>query len=241
VRGFAKAKMQGFSQLVVSLTGAPASKPAARVSDETCLRSGCHSVRELTGVRYVRRLFYFNHSTHLGSAFAAASLGGPAGRPAKNWRGPELRCTSCHTDVGPESHFAVDTNACFTCHFETAGPSGPDPRPSIASVGCVNCHTVPQGSDRFDHAAAGVKPGDDCAACHAGLSRGSVAVEERQCRHCHLERSQDLLRAGTAAIHRQHVRDAAIGCDWCHGVIRHRLERQPVAAARVIASGKERE
>jgi len=241
VRGFAKAKMQGFSQLVVSLTGAPASKPAARVSDETCLRSGCHSVRELTGVRYVRRLFYFNHSTHLGSAFAAASLGGPAGRPAKNWRGPELRCTSCHTDVGPESHFAVDTNACFTCHFETAGPSGPDPRPSIASVGCVNCHAVPQGSDRFDHAAAGVKPGDDCAACHAGLSRGSVAVEERQCRHCHLERSQDLLRAGTAAIHRQHVRDAAIGCDWCHGVIRHRLERQPVAAARVIASGKERE
>jgi len=37
------------------------------------------------------------------------------------------------------------------------------------------------------------------------------------------------------------VRDAAIGCDWCHGVIRHRLERQPVAAARVIASGKQRE
>lgn len=240
VRGFAKAKMQGFSQLVISLTGAPASKPAARVSDGICLRSGCHSVRELAGVRYVRHLYYFNHATHLGSTFAAASLGAPA----KNWRGPELRCTSCHTDVGPESHFAVDTNACFTCHFKTVG----DPRPSIAGVGCVNCHAVPQGgvpsgpgADRFDHAAAGVTPGDDCAGCHAGLSRGSVAVEERQCRHCHLERSEDLLRAGTTAIHRQHVRDAAIGCDWCHGVIRHHLDRQPVAAARVIASGKERE
>ena len=164
VRGFAKAKIQGFSQLVVSLTGAPASKPAARVSDETCLGSGCHSTRELVGVRYARRVYNFNHATHLGSAFRAAGFGGPGGYPAKNWRGPELRCTSCHTDVGPESHFAVDTNACFTCHFETTGPGGTEPRPSIAGVGCVNCHAVPKGErghDRFDHAAAGVTPDDD--------------------------------------------------------------------------------
>jgi nitrate/TMAO reductase-like tetraheme cytochrome c subunit len=244
VRGYAKAKMQGVSQLVISLTGTASSKPAARVNDGTCLHSGCHSVRELASVRYPRRLFYFNHATHLGSAFAAASLGGPAGRPTKNWRGPELRCTSCHTDVGPESHFAVDTNACLTCHFETTGPGGHGPRPSIGGVGCVQCHAVPQGErgpDRFDHAAAGVTPDDDtCAGCHADVSRGSVAVEERQCRHCHLERSEELLRAGKTAIHRQHVRDDAIGCDWCHGVIRHRLDRQPVATARVIASGKER-
>jgi nitrate/TMAO reductase-like tetraheme cytochrome c subunit len=241
VRGYAKAKMRGFSELVISLTGASsAPKPAARVSDETCLRSGCHSTRDLAGVRYPRRLFYFNHATHLRGTFVAASLGAPA----KNWRGPELRCTSCHTDVGPESHFAVDTNACFTCHFET----GTEPRPAIATVGCVNCHAVPQGgapsgpgSDRFDHVAAGVTPDADCAGCHAGLSRGSVAVEERQCRHCHLERSEDLLRAGTTAIHRQHVRDAAIGCDWCHGVIRHHLDRQSVATARAVASAKERE
>ncbi len=244
VRGFAKAKMQGFSELVISLTGAPVSKPAARVSDDTCLRSGCHSTRELTGVLHARRLFYFNHATHLRGTFAQAGLGAPG----KNWRGPELRCTSCHTDVGPESHFAVDTNACFTCHFETGGPNGLDPRPAIAGVGCVNCHAVPQGgvpsgpgAEPFDHAAAGVTPSADCAGCHAGLSHGSVAVEERQCRHCHLERSEDLLRAGETAIHRRHVRDDAIGCDWCHGVIRHHLDRQPVANARVAVSGKERE
>ncbi len=248
VRGFAKAKIQGFSQLVVSLTGAPATKPAAIVNDATCLHGGCHSTRELTGVLYARRLFYFNHAKHLGSTFAAASFDGPGGgpSPAKDWRGPELRCTSCHTDVGPESHVAVDTNACFTCHFETAGSSAPSPQPSIAGVGCVACHAVPQGgapagagAGQFDHAAAGVTPDDAvCAGCHADLSRGSMAVEDRQCRHCHLERSQDLLRAGETAIHRQHVRDAAIGCDWCHGVIRHRLDRQPVATARVAGSGK---
>jgi nitrate/TMAO reductase-like tetraheme cytochrome c subunit len=241
VRGYAKAKMQGLSQLVTSLTGAPASKPAARVNDETCLHSGCHSLGQLAGVRYARRVFYFNHATHLGSAFRAGS----GGHSAKNWRGPELRCTSCHTDVSPESHFAVDTNACITCHFEAAGPGGKAAQPALASVGCVTCHAVPQGergADRFEHASAGVTPDDSaCAGCHSDLSHGSVAVEERQCRHCHLERAQDLLRAGMTAIHSKHVRDAAVGCDWCHGVIRHRLNRPPAAGTRLIASGKKRE
>ncbi len=232
--GYARAKMQGFSELVVSLTGTQASKPAAKVSDRTCLQSGCHSVRQLTGVRYARRVYYFNHAIHLGNTFAEAGFR----VPAKNWRGPELRCTTCHTDTGPESHFSVDTNACFTCHFEAAG----EPRPAIAAVGCVNCHAVPQGergAEGFVHATAGVTPNDDaCAGCHAGLSHGSAAVEERQCRHCHIERSEELLRAGAPAIHQRHVRDAAVGCDWCHGVIRHRRDMQPVATARVIRSGR---
>ena len=242
VGGYAKAKMQGLSQLVISLTGAPASKPAARVSDENCLHSGCHDIRQLAAVRYARGVYYFKHATHLRSAFAAAGFA----TPAKTWRGPELRCTSCHTDVGPESHFAVDTNACFTCHFEGGGGNGHDPRPAIAGVGCVACHAVPQGgaasvagAERFDHAAAGVTPSDEaCDGCHAGLSRGSLAVEARQCRHCHLERSESLLRAGMPAIHRRHVLDAAVGCDWCHGVIRHQLDRQPVVTAQALAGAE---
>lgn len=177
ISGFAKAKIQGFSQLVVSLTGSSGTKPAAHVDDRTCLSSGCHSTDQLAGARYVRRVFYFNHATHLRNL---VTPGHAASSAAKPWHGPELRCTSCHTDVGPESHFAVDTNACITCHFQAAS----DPSPSVAGVGCVACHGVPKGergSDRFEHAAAGVTANDAaCDACHGGLTRGTVAVEDRR-------------------------------------------------------------
>jgi nitrate/TMAO reductase-like tetraheme cytochrome c subunit len=218
LRGYAKAKMQGLSELVISLTGTASSKPNAHVNDENCLRSGCHILGQLAATRYVRRVYYFNHATHMHP-------------DAAGWRGPQLRCTSCHADVGPESHFAVDTNACFTCHFHGAG----EPQPAMAAVGCATCHAVPQGERglaKFDHAAAGVTPRDtECAGCHAGLSTGSQVVEERRCRHCHLERSAGLLRAGATAIHTRHVRGQGIACDWCHDEIRHRQEPQSVAAA----------
>lgn len=204
LRGYVRAKVQGFSELVVALTGTQRGKPTARVGDETCLRSGCHARERLPQAQYVGGKFYFRHGAHLGALE----------------RGPELRCTSCHADTGPESHFAVDTNACFTCHFRAASP----PRPATA-VGCVACHGVPQGprgSATFDHGTAGVARTDSaCAACHAGVSRGSGAVEQRRCRHCHIERAERLMPAGISAIHARHVRGEALACDWCHSVIRH--------------------
>jgi len=225
--GYAKAKMQGLSELVITLTGTQSTKPTAHVRDENCLRSGCHDVGQLTATRYAGRVYYFRHATHMRGAFLAAGLR----VDAKTWRGPDLRCTSCHTGVGPESHFAVDTNACFTCHFQGAT----EPRPVLAGVGCVACHAVPggeRGAAKFDHAAAGVSRDDQaCAGCHADLTHGSQAVEERRCRHCHLERSVNLLRAGTSAIHLEHVRGQGIACDWCHDEIRHKLEPPAVASA----------
>jgi len=233
LRGYAKAKMQGLSELVITMTGTQSAKPTAHVNDQNCLRSGCHTVGQLAATRYVRRVYYFSHATHMRGAFLAAGLR----VDEKTWRGPDLRCTSCHTDVGPESHFAVDTNACFTCHFHGGG----EPEPVIAGVGCVGCHAVPageRGAGRFEHAAAGVTANDEaCAGCHAGLTHGSQVVEERRCRHCHLEHSEGLLRAGAPAIHREHVRGQGIACDWCHDEIRHRQEPQVEASTRPSAGG----
>ncbi len=202
LRGYARAKLQGVSELVLTLTGTQAHKPAAAVSDHTCLSSGCHSTAELARVRRVSGKYFFSHATHTGPLS----------------RGPELRCGSCHTDVGPETHFALDTNACFTCHLKAASP----PK-AVSATGCVTCHGAlegPRGASAYSHAGTEAKD-QACAACHEGVSRGTQAVEQRRCRHCHIERPAALMKAGQAEIHRRHVREASTACDRCHGVIRH--------------------
>jgi len=203
VRGYVKAKFQGTSQLVATITHTQAHRPIAQVNNTTCLSSGCHSIDALAQPLYVRQTYFFNHAKHLGMIA----------------RGPELRCTSCHTAVSTESHFAVDTNACFTCHFKAAS----EPRPATA-IGCVSCHCVPvvRQAGGFDHAAAGATASDEsCASCHERVAAGSPAVEPRECRHCHAETAVSLLAAGSTAIHSKHVTDKGVACDWCHGVVRH--------------------
>jgi nitrate/TMAO reductase-like tetraheme cytochrome c subunit len=213
IRGFLKAKFKGTSQLVATITNTQAHRPIAEVKNATCLKSGCHSMDVLGQRLHVRRTFFFSHEKHLGA------IG----------RGPELRCTSCHTAVDTESHFAVDTNACFTCHFKAAS----DPRPATAT-GCVGCHGLPGGAQvvaSFDHAALGVTASDEsCVSCHERVAIGSPAVEPRQCRHCHSETSATLLTSGTLAIHSLHVTDKGVACDWCHGVVRHAKSDMVVAA-----------
>jgi len=198
LRGYFKAKVRGVSELVVTLTGTQAYKPVAEVKNETCLKSDCHSADELAQRLHIAEAYYFNHSMHLSST----------------GRGPQLRCTSCHTDVGPEMHFGVDTNTCFTCHFQPA-----------TAVGCVACHGLPEGArgaSGFDHAASGVIATDEtCLSCHAELTRGTPAVEERGCRRCHLAKPAELLATNSRAIHQKHVNGRGIGCDWCHGVVKH--------------------
>jgi len=204
LRGYLKAKLQGTAELVATLTRTQAYKPMAEVRNETCLTRDCHSTDQLARRLRIRGAYYFNHSVHVSST----------------GRGPELRCTSCHTDVGPETHFGVDTNACFTCHFAVTG----EPQPTT-TMSCVACHGLPEdarGVSGFDHAAAGVMATDEtCLSCHADLTRGLPTVEQRQCRHCHLESPAGLIAAGSPAIHGKHVRDKGIGCDWCHGVVKH--------------------
>lgn len=202
VRGFVKAKFQGTSQLVATITHTQAHRPVAQVNNATCLSSGCHSLETLRQTLYVRQTYFFNHANHLGAIA----------------RGPELRCTSCHTAVDTGTHFAVDTNACFTCHFKSASETQP-----ATAIGCVSCHGVPtQTAGGFDHAAAGVAASDQsCLSCHEHAASGSPAVEARECHHCHAEATGALLSAGTPFIHSKHVTDKGVACDWCHGVVKH--------------------
>jgi len=179
-----------------SHAGTPAGCPSEQC--QTCLSGGCHSMETLRQPLFVHQTYFFDHLKHLGSL------------P----HGPELRCTSCHTAVDTESHFAADTNACFTCHFQTATKT----RPATA-IGCVGRHGVPtRTAAGFDHVAGGVTATDAaCRSCHEPVSSGSPAVETRQRHHCHAETPATLLPAGTPFIHRKHVTDKGLACDWCHG------------------------
>ncbi len=198
VGGFVKAKIQGTSELVTMLTGRQKAKPIAEVDDGRC--SECHAMEALRGPILVDQRYLFDHETHRGALA----------------RGPELRCTSCHTDTGAESHFAVDTNACMTCHFKTASPPAP-----VGRAGCVSCHGVPRTA-AFDHADASVAASDaSCLECHEGMSTGTTAVEVRRCRHCHNEGAETLRTASAKAVHEIHVKGKGTGCDWCHGVVHH--------------------
>ncbi len=214
--GYLRAKMKGTSQLVATLTQTGRNRPEAQVSNETCMRGGCHSAAQLARPVMLRTVS-FQHQNHL-SAMP---------------RGPELRCTSCHTSVDPETHFAVDTNTCFTCHFFRVPPKPKESlggasaglsevRASTTGPDCLECHRLPQHNVAFDHVAAGIKPENSgCASCHAAVVSGAPAVEPRQCRHCHVERASQLMAAGAPEIHRRHVLGQGVGCDWCHGAVRH--------------------
>jgi len=83
-----KSKMRGkftaLSMLVNYMTGIyKKSKPWAEITDESCLRSGCHSKRLLQGKVLFKKGIIFDHLPHL----------------TKLRRGKKLRCTSCHSQI----------------------------------------------------------------------------------------------------------------------------------------------
>jgi hypothetical protein len=177
------------------LTGRQKAKPIAEVANGRC--SECHAMDARRGPILVDQRYFFDHATHRGELA----------------RGPELRCTSCHTDTGAESHFAVDTNSCITCHFKTASPPAP-----VGRAGCVSCHGVPQTA-AFDHTGASVAASDaSCLECHEGCRpgrpRSSAAHATATTKGGD---APDRLREGGSRDSRQ-GRD---GCDWCHGVVHH--------------------
>src|SRR3989337_233241 len=95
-------KYQALSQVVKWATQTYSSKPFAEIEDGSCLRSGCHSDRLLTGkVTYKRRIL-FDHKPHLEGVR----------------RGRQLRCTSCHSQIVVRTHIEVTDTTCFLCHFK---------------------------------------------------------------------------------------------------------------------------
>ena len=201
-----KGKFQALSQVAKYVTRTAGTKPWADVSDTSCTRSGCHSVRMLEGPVQFGRIA-FDHRHHLLEAR----------------RGRRLRCVSCHSQIVQGEHVSVTESVCFTCHFM---PDSHGKRPEHAS-GCLTCHGPPSepvmiGERPFDHREYTAR-GVDCRECHDPVVEGDGLVRRERCHSCHAEIGHIERIGETAFMHETHVTNRKVECFECHDEIRHGL------------------
>ncbi len=200
-----RGKMLGLVQLAKYVTQTEGPRPVAEIPDASCLRSGCHEKRLLSG-RVDFRGVSFDHRPHLGELR----------------EGKKLRCTSCHGQVEQGTHMAVTVTTCFLCHFKD----------NFFNEGlgrCNRCHQIPDkefalgGGVLFNHDLA-YDRGVECENCHGDLIRGAGEVPRERCRVCH-NRASDLERISDHQfMHQVHVTDHKVDCVDCHLEIQHQLD-----------------
>jgi nitrate/TMAO reductase-like tetraheme cytochrome c subunit len=216
--GEVRGKMAGLVQLAKYVTQTQGPRPVAEVPDASCLRSGCHDTRLLSG-RVDFHGIPFDHTPHLGE-----------GR-----RGKKLRCTSCHSQIVQGQHIAVTTSTCFLCHFKD--------QPFNQDLGaCTRCHQIPEksydlgGGVKFTHELAYQK-GVDCVNCHGDLIRGKGEVPRERCMVCH-NREDDLKRISDHVfLHKKHVTEHAVNCLNCHSTIQHSKDKEKIVHAAADCAG----
>jgi len=169
-----RGKFTAISMLVNYATGVyRKSKPWAEISDQSCLREGCHETRLLQGSVPFKEGIIFDHIHHL----------------TQDRRGKTLRCTSCHSQIVQGTHMTVTEETCFLCHFKDQ-PTG-----SKMSM-CTRCHNAPLATDSaavvFDHTEM-VQKKVDCRLCHGSMALGNGNVPKERCSYCHAE----VITAGT--------------------------------------------
>ncbi len=213
IGGKVRGKLLGLVQLLKYVTASAGPRPAAEIPDASCLRSGCHESRLLSGrvdlhVKGADKeiVIPFDHTPHL-----------QAGR-----RGKTLRCTSCHSQIVQGKHMTVTTTTCILCHFK-------DKPFNEGLSSCTHCHQIPQrefdlgGGVKFTHELA-FKNGVDCKNCHADLKRGNGDVPRERCLSCH-NREGDLAKIDDHVfMHQKHVTEHKVDCLQCHAPILHKLD-----------------
>jgi nitrate/TMAO reductase-like tetraheme cytochrome c subunit len=226
-------KYQALSQVVKWATHTYSSKPFAEVEDGSCLRSGCHDRNQLKGQKVFKRGIRFDHGRHLGTWGASTGSPKPPLRSERlgeagalldgGRRGPQLRCTSCHSQIVVSTHIQVTESTCFLCHFKGV-KTGRELQPV---AGCTGCHESPQrdikvGSVRFNHEDVR-RRGVACQSCHLNVVEGSGEAPRERCLTCHNQPEKLERYADTPAIHAHHVASHNIECGRCHTTIKHKL------------------
>ena len=212
VGGKVRGKMLGLVQLLKYVTASAGPRPSAEIPDASCLRSGCHETRLLSG-RVDFHGIAFDHTPHM----------------KEGHRGKTLRCTSCHSQIVQGSHMTVTTTTCFLCHFKD--------QPFNQQLSrCTRCHQIPQrefdlgGDVKFNHALAFEKR-VDCASCHSDLIRGNGNVPRERCLSCH-NREGDLAKIGDHEfMHNKHVTEHKVDCIQCHTPIEHNRDAHKIEHA----------
>lgn len=178
------------------------SKPWAEISDESCLRKGCHEKRLLEGKVKFKKVV-FDHRIHLTDLK----------------RGKRLRCTSCHSQIVQGEHITVTESTCFICHFKKS-----EHYPRIAD--CSHCHhkedLTSEKTSRFNHSFV-FDNGFSCDKCHSQTIIGDGEVPKENCYKCHWERDRLEKYIDTDLMHSTHITSHKIECNLCHMEIQHKI------------------
>ena len=202
-----KGKMTAVSMLVNYFTGVyRKNKPWAEISDLSCMRTGCHEKRKLTGKVNYKKNIIFDHGPHLSDLR----------------REKKLRCTSCHSQIVQGSHISVTETTCFLCHFKDI-----DPVKENKMNRCTKCHTPPfkkSGETEkvlYDHKFV-LEKKIECQKCHGEMVVGDGTVLKVRCNNCHFEKEKIKQFDNTELMHKNHITDHKIECDQCHTDIQHK-------------------
>ena len=197
-------KIAGLVQVVKYVSHSYAPKPHAMISNESCMRPGCHAEMDHEKETY---LFHgrikFRHDKHLN------------GSP----RGKTLNCVSCHGYTGMGEHISITKTTCLTCHFYDR-KSKP-----VATGQCTTCHSLPDKpvtfmGQEFKHRKflAG-KENVRCEHCHNQVTQGAGAISPTRCRSCHSNKPREI--GDHDEFHITHVSKGHFDCLQCHDEIKH--------------------
>lgn len=180
------------------------SKPWAEISDESCLRPGCHEKRLLEGSVKFQKIV-FDHKIHFEDLK----------------RGKSLRCTSCHSQIVQGEHITVTESTCFICHFKES-----DHYPKISE--CSHCHhkeDLASERSRYNHSFV-FDNGFHCDKCHSQTIIGDGAVPGENCYKCHWETDRLNKYEDTDLMHSTHITSHKIECNLCHLEIQHKIVKE---------------
>lgn len=203
IEGTVRGKFTALSMLTNYATGVyKKSKPWAEISDNSCLREGCHQTRLLEGKVEFKEGIIFDHKPHL----------------TEDRRGKRLRCTSCHSQIVQGSHMTVTEETCFLCHFK-------EQQEGAQMASCTFCHQAPVAGDSdrvilFDHTEM-LNKNADCRLCHGQMAQGEGNVPKDRCSYCHAEAGKIEKYSQTKDIHQIHITDHKVECNHCHNTILH--------------------
>lgn len=203
--GYIRGKINGLAQAVDCAVGRYGTKPNATVFDMSCLRSECHSTKELVETTVDFQGIKFKHDKHMD----------------KIVDGITITCGTCHSHFEGEEHFNVNTDVCFTCHFLKSTQK----KERLVQATCQSCHEIPnktikRGLIEINHAEFVSYQASCEESCHKKLIEQPSEVSESVCLNCHNYTKQYL--ADSVDLHEKHSLNEKVECFACHGKVIHK-------------------
>jgi len=204
------AKLNGMGQLVDTVLGRGGLKPSASVSNESCLRSGCHVLEEVLETNKTEGAFLFKHKGHVDL----------------DYLGITVKCSSCHSHVKGDEHFNINRNACIACHLlkpRTAveravnghGNGSASSRPAIMPVASMPIgrpiSQPPEFASGLGRSSATGPAGGMSVITTQPVLKGAPA----QCKSCHNPPDKPIKYQGLDVVHKDYVAYGA-ACESCH-------------------------